>query len=232
MPDNHKKADCFNCDLKLNLFCYMDENQLTKVNKNRQEVYFKAGETILKNGSPLTHLICVTKGLVKVYIEDPNSDKKILIRIVKPVELILGPGFLTDGRHHITAVALEDTSACFVEIADHKMVMESNPEYSIAIVQKLNEEIIRYFEKFSTLAHKHTHGKMAETLLYLSESIYGSDYFETKLSRQDMAELSGMTKETTIRVIKEFAEEGMIVCNQNKFEILNKEKLSKISKSG
>lgn len=232
MPDVHKKADCFNCDLKLNLFCYMNENQLSTVNKNRQEVHFKAGETIFKNGSPLTHLVCVTKGLVKVYIEDPNSDKRILIRLIKPVELILGPGFLTDGRHHITAVAMEDTSACFVEIADHKMVMESNPEYSIAIVQKLNEDILGYYDKFSTLAHKHTHGKLAETLLYLSEDIYCSNAFETKLSRQDMAELSGMTKETTIRVIKEFAEEGMITCNHHHFEILDKEKLSKISKSG
>lgn len=232
MTNNTKKADCFNCDNKLNMFCYMTEGQLKNVNSHRSEVHFNAGETIFKTGGPLTHMICVTSGMVKLYLEDPNSEKRILLSILKPVELVLGPGFLVDNSHHYTAVALEKTTACFIEIDMHKEIMLDNPEYSLSIVKHINENVIRHLDKMLSFTHRHTHGKMAEALIYLSEHIYHSDVFDTQLSRQDLADLSTMTKETTIRILKEFSEEGIIKCNHNHFEILNMEKLEKIKVSG
>jgi len=225
-------ADCFHCDHKLNMFCHMSDDQLAEVNEKRKEVHFKAGETIFKTGGPLTHMICVTSGMVKVYLEDPHTDKRIILGIIKPVELVLGPGFLVDESHHFTAVAMEDTTACYIEISHHKKIMATNPDYSIAIVQHVNEKVIKHYEKMLCLTHKHTHGKMADILLYLSDKIYNNDVFDTKLSRQDLADLTAMTKETTIRILKEFSEEGIIVCKNNHFEILEREKLEKISISG
>jgi len=227
-----KSSNCFDCSLKLNLFCYMTDEQLENVNDNRQEVHFKAGETIFKSGGPLTHIICIIKGMVKVYLEDENHDKRILLSIVKPVQLLGGPGFLVDDRHYITVTALEDTNACFVRVEDFKEVMRINPEFSIELVKYLNERIIHHYEKILNLTHKQTHGKIADTLLYLADAIYNSDKFETPLSRQDFADMSAMTKESAIRVLKEFVEDGIIACDIHNFEILNKKMLKKISKTG
>lgn len=232
MPFTKNTADCFNCDNKLNMFCYMTDNQLSEVNQNRREVHFKVGETMFKTGGPLTHMICITSGMVKVYLEDPHGDKRILLSILKPVELILGPGFLVDKSHHLTAVAMEETTACFIEVDQQKKVMYDNPEYSMAIIKHINEKVIKHFDKMLCLTHKHTHGKMADTLLYLSKQVYNSSMFDTVLSRQDLADLSAMTKETTVRLLKEFAEEKIIICDHNHFEILDEEKLLKISVSG
>lgn len=232
MPLAKNNSDCFNCDNKLNMFCYMTENQLSEVNQNRREVHFKAGETMFKTGGPLTHMICITRGMVKVYLENPHGDKRILLSILKPVELVLGPGFLVDKSHHLTAVAMEETTACFIEVDQQKKVMYENPEYSMAIIKHINEKVIKHFDKMLCLTHKHTHGKMADTLLYLSKQVYNSSIFDTVLSRQDLADLSAMTKETSVRLLKEFAEEKIIICDHNHFEILDEEKLQKISISG
>ncbi|NPD45624.1 Crp/Fnr family transcriptional regulator [Lentimicrobium sp. S6] len=225
-------ASCLSCDIKLNMFCHMTDNQLNNVNDHRKEVRYKAGETIFKTGGPLTHMICLTKGMVKVYLEDPYTDKRILLSILKPVELVLGPGFLVDNSHHLTAVAMEETTACFINIEEQKSIMESNTKYTMAILEHVNKKVIKQFEKMQCLTHKHTHGKMADALLYLANAVYENDVFDTLLSRQDLADLSAMTKETTIRLLKEFSDEGIIKCEQNHFEILNKEKLEKISISG
>jgi len=232
MSSFKKSASCFNCNNKLNLFCYFTEEQLSQVDEERQEVRFRAGETIFKNGGPLTHMICITSGKVKVYLEDELTNKRIILKIAKPVEMILGPGFLVDNRHHFTAVALEDTAACYIEITRHKEVMAENPEYSMAIVKHINEIVLNQFDKMMSLTNKHTHGKLAETLLYLSDKIYLNTEFETKLSRQDIGDLSGMTKETTIRTLKDFTTEGLIDCNNNHFKLLEIEKLRNISKTG
>ena len=210
----------------------MTDEQLAKVNKNRQEVRFKAGETIFKSGGPLTHIICITRGKVKVYLEDANNDKKILLAIIKPVQLLGGPGFLTDERHHVTVTALEETTTCYVRTEDYKEVMRANPEFSMELVKYLNERIIIHYDKIINLTHKQTHGKIAETLLYLADAVYNNDSFETPLTRQDFADMSAMTKESAIRVLKEFVNEGIIKCDIHHFEILNKKMLQKISKTG
>ena len=231
MTQFQKTANCSDCGLKLNLFCYMTEEQLSKVNEERQEVTFKAGETILKSGGPLTHMICLTSGKAKVYLEDLNN-KKILLSILKPSQLIGGPGFLVDDRHYFTVTAMEDTVACFIKADDYKEVMRNNPEFSIEIVKQLNQKIISYFEKINVLTHKHMHGKLADTLLYLADEIYNSDKFETSLSRQDLADMSAMTKESAIRIMKEFKDEGILAFNTTHFEILKKQQLEKISRTG
>jgi CRP-like cAMP-binding protein len=227
-----KNASCFNCDHKLNLFCFMTDEQLKQVDDDRQEVNFNAGETVFKKGGPLTHMLCITKGKLKIYLEDDVSDKRILLRIAKPVEIILGSGFLVDNRYHLTAVALEDTTACYIQIEKHKRVMMENPEYGLAIVKHLNEKLLQQFDKMMSLANKHTHGKLAEALLYLSENVYSNPEFDTKLSRQDIGDLCGMTKETTIRTLKDFTSEGLIECDNHHFKLLNIDKLKNISKNG
>lgn len=232
MASFNKNASCFNCNNKLNLFCYMTDEQLALVDEERQEVHFRAGETIFKNGGPLTHMICLTKGMAKIYLEDEITNKRIILKLARPVEMLLGPGFLVDNRHHFTAVALEDTDACYIDIERHKKVMQENPEYSLAIVKHINEIVLHQFEKMMSLTNKHTHGKLAESLIYLSQNIYQTNEFDTKLSRQDIGDLCGMTKETTIRTLKDFSNEGFIECNHNHIKILDLDKLKNISKNG
>ncbi|MCF6170822.1 MAG: Crp/Fnr family transcriptional regulator [Bacteroidales bacterium] len=209
----------------------MTDEQLTKVDTNRREVLFKTGETIFKSSGIQTHFICIQRGTVKVYLED-GKDKNILLRIAKPNEIISGPGFLVDHRHYLTATALEETTTCFVNVEDIKEVMRSNPEFSMELVKHQNEKIIRYFEKILSLTHKQTHGKIAESLLYLADHVYNNDFFETPLNRKDLADMSAMTKESAIRVLKEFEAEGIIIAGNHRFKILNKEMLRRISRTG
>lgn len=231
MPTFHKTADCSTCELKSNLFCYMTDEQLAKVNDERREVTFDQGETIFKYGGPLTHILCLTSGMAKAYLEEPGG-KRILLDVMKPVRLIGGPGFLTDNRHYLTITALEKTTACFIAVEDFKEVMKTNAEFSMEMISYLNRIIIKYLDRINTLTHKHMSGKMAETLLHLSKDIYNSVQFDTLLSRQDLADMSAMTKESSIRVLKEFNEEGVILSNNNHFEILDIEKLRNISVRG
>ena len=226
-----KTANCDDCGLKLNLFCYMTEDQLSNVNNTRQEVQFNAGETIFKSGGPLTHIICLTKGLVKVCIED-HRGKKVLLSIGKPVQLIGGPGFLVDERHYVTVTAIEDTTACYIETKHFKEVMKTNAEFSMEMVKYLNKRIISYLDKISILAHKHMHGKLADAFLYLADDVYNSDKFETPLTRQDLADMSAMTKESAIRIMKEFRDDGIMTFNTTHFEILKKDQLKIISEKG
>ena len=66
------------------------------------------------------------------------------------------------------------------------------------------------------------HGRIADALLYLSKDVYHNNTFQTLLSRQDIADLSAMTKESAIRILKEFKDEGIIEFTTNNFTHLER----------
>jgi len=214
----------------MNLFRFLDDEQLEKINHTRHEVQFHKGETIFKQGGPFTHIACLTSGLAKIYIE--NADKKnLILKILKPTELVGGPGFNVDFRHHFSVSALTDSSACFIDVNIFKEMVEKNSIFSMEFIKYINQATIMYYERMMSLTHKQMHGRIADSLLYLAK-VHNTNNFETALSRQDIADLSAMTKESAIRICKEFKTDGFIEYTANKFNILNEDALKQISRTG
>lgn len=231
MVESCKSLNCGDCNSRLSLFRSLTKVQLETLNDARYEVVFSAGETIFKQGGPLTHIATLNNGLAKVHMEN-QSGQNYILRIVKPVSLIGGPGFLVDGRHHNTVTALTESSACFIKVESFKKAMEENSRFGMDMVAYLNRVIIKHYQRIGNLAHKHMQGKLAEVLINLSDEVFNANEFKSHLSRQDLAELTGMTKESVIRVLKEWKEESIVDCKSDYFEILNKESLIKIGRNG
>ncbi|HPT13983.1 MAG TPA: Crp/Fnr family transcriptional regulator [Bacteroidales bacterium] len=225
------KTCCNFCLERSDIFSCLNQDELGVIGDNRSEVHFKAGELIFKQGTPAAHLLCLTKGMVKLYIEGYDN-KNLIIGIVKPIEYILGPGIYVDSKHHYSAVAMEDSIACLVDANVFKTLIHTNPSFADEFIRKVSQLSIYNFEQFISLTQKQMPGRIADVILYLSERIYGSLSFTTTLSRQDIADMSGMSKESAIRILKEFKDEKIIAVEGNTFEILNLESLHKISQTG
>ena len=214
----------------MNLFRFLDDEELEIINKTRHEVRFHKGETIFKQGGPFTHIACLTSGMAKIYIENANK-KNLILKILKPTELVGGPGFNVDFRHHFSVSALTDSSACFIDVNTFKQMVEKNSIFAMEFIKHLNQASIKYYDRMMSLTHKQMHGRIADSLLYLAQ-VYNNNDFETALSRQDIADLSAMTKESAIRICKEFKVDGILDYTANKFKILNEDALRKISRTG
>jgi CRP/FNR family transcriptional regulator len=74
-------------------------------------------------------------------------------------------------------------------------------------------------------------GRIAEALLYLKNVVFknGSIKF---ITRQEIADLTGLTKESTIRVMKEFKNECVIDEEDKEIIILNENVLQKYADLG
>jgi CRP/FNR family transcriptional regulator len=69
-------------------------------------------------------------------------------------------------------------------------------------------------------------------LLCLSARVYKTENFELLLSRKEIAELSGLSREKVIRILKEFKESKYIETQGKVIKILDYESLQKISDFG
>ena len=191
---------------------------------------FKAGEIIYKQGTPSSHFVCVTSGLAKVYIE--GYGKNLILSLVRPVDYIFGPGVYIDNKHYYSASAVEDSSACLVDTSIFKKLIRSNPDFAEDFIKRISYQTLFNFEQVISLTQKQMPGRIADALFYLSEKIYGTNPFKMSISRQDLADLSGMSKESAIRILKEFKEEGLLNVEGNMFELLNIKQLKQISETG
>jgi len=228
---NQATKGCTSCRDKADVLSCLCEAELEQFDERRIEVHFKAGELIFKQGTPNLHFLCLTKGKVKLYIEGYN-EKNLIIGIIKPVEYIFGPGIYVDSKHHYSAMAIEDSQACLIDTEVFKALIRKNPDFAEAFIKKVSLLSIINFDQFISLTQKQMPGRIADVLLYLKDKVYESNPFHTTLSRQDLADLSGMSKESAIRILREFKDEGIIHVEGNNFEVLNTEHLIKISQTG
>jgi CRP/FNR family transcriptional regulator len=226
-----EKSGCTLCGERADIFDCLCKSELESINEKRIEIHFKAGELIFKQGTPNLHFLCLTSGMVKLYIEGFDS-KNLIIGIVKPIEYILGPGIYVDSKHHYSAMAIEDSTACLVETTVFKNLIRTNPDFAEAFIRKVSLLSILNFEQVISLTQKQMPGRIADVLIYLKDKVYETNPFITTLTRQDLADMSGMSKESAIRILKEFKDEDIIKVDGNHIEILNDEQLRKISQTG
>ncbi len=222
--------NCIECNCKSLIFNKLNERELETINQNRYEVSFKAGEVMFKQGTPSPHFLCLTSGLAKLYIE--GYGKNLIIGLVKPVEYILGPGVYVDNRHHYSAAAVEESTACMVDAGTYKQLIRENPDFAEEFIMRVSNQAIFNFDQFISLTQKQMHGRIADALFYLSDSIYCSNPFTMTISRQDLADISGMSKESAIRILKEFKDENILSVDGSTVHILDPKLLKKISETG
>ena len=226
-----RKEHCAHCAFKSPLFKLLSEDELELMNRNRHEVMYNPGEVIFKQGSPLTHVISYNFGLAKMQVEGKNGNRLIL-RLVKPVEFICGMGLFTDSRNQFSLIAVKKSSVCYIDKENFLQVLHSNKTFLEAFLHLIEKLHARNLSKILNHNEKHAAGRVAESLLYLSGEIFSSNSFDTHLSTQELAELSGISRESAFKVLNDLSGQGVISREGSQFSILNPSMLQTISRNG
>ena len=223
--------NCTNCECRSPLFSLLSFEELQLVDANKINVQFKVGETIRKQGTFMSHVLSVNSGLAKLYLEGIEGRSAIL-RIVKPTNFIGGPGIYFDQMHHFTITALLDTSVCFIDLQVFKKILRGNQSFAEEFLKDFSHHVIAVYNRLIQLTQKQMPGRMADALLYLYDEIFLQIKFPMILSRFDMSELSAMSKESAVKVLRDFHKEGLIRISDHDIELYDVEALRKISRIG
>lgn len=231
MAEAFKQSNCNECKKRIDVFKVLREEDFQLIEEKRFEIFYRAGETIFKQRTTFTHIICILEGLVKVYLESGNN-KNFLFSLLGAGDLVINPGMFTVEKQQFSVAAVEDTVACHIERNVIEEIIRSNNLFAIEMLKRANNRNITYFRKFLTLTQKQMPGRVAEVILYLYKNVYRRNPYTLTISRQEMADMAAITKESTIRVLKDFKDAGLISINGNDLKILNEKALINISENG
>lgn len=202
---------------------YLDDNSVT--------ISYKKKEVICKQGSFVSHVMFVEDGLTKVFLDD--GENSLVLKII-PGGNLLGLASLSEehNTYQYSAMAYIDTTIKQIDVRVFRELLAKNSDFSKEVIDILSANSLQIYGRFFCLTHKQAYGRLADILLCLSERVFKNSAFELPLSRKDLAELSGMSAETVIRMLKKFNEEGLISMQGKSFKMVDPERLRRISETG
>ena len=127
---------------------------------------------------------------------------------------------------------LEDSIVCFIDKNTFFKLLEENKNFCKEFMKLTQNNLINTLHRLINLNQKQNQGKIAEALLYLSEEIYESNSFTLSISKVELSEMAGMSKESTFKILKSFDNDGIINIGGSTIEILNQDLLNQISNKG
>ncbi len=226
-----KKTPCRDCQEKSCAAAVLNMNELDLVNENSREAEFKKGDIILHEGTLTSHIIYLKSGLVKEYIKNA-SDKEQILQIVKKYTYLGLPSLFGDRINHYSYAALEDIKVCYIDINLFNRLVRQNGGFAYEILVSVSRDSLNNFHRFVNQSQKKTYGRVADAILYFSTIIYESPDFDIPFSRQELADLIGISRESATRVLTKFKEDGILGLKGKTVRIENMDLLQQISKNG
>lgn len=230
---NEKKLceGCEKCNQKAPLFLHLSDEELRIINRDRYSVRFHEGEVILKQGTAANTMISVIDGFARKYMEGFN-DRKLILDFVKPWQLVGAPGVHNNGRNSFSVVAIQETLVCFLDAKNFTEVLGLNGEFAKAYVALCSGNYGRSLDRMVSLSQKQMHGRIADALIYLTEEIYESELVGPEITRQDIADYTSMSKDSAIRILKEFERDQIVRLLGKSIEIIDGDRLRSVSVNG
>lgn len=214
------------------LVCGLSTRARDRLEQDRAMHLFRRGQTIFYAGAPAHALYVVRSGRVKVFRTWHGGEEQVL-RVLGPGELLGYRPLLANEPYHASALAVEDSRVCIIPAATLRELLRDEPELALGLLAKLARELRTAEDLMMDLLHRPVRQRAARLLLSLLED--NRDAAEPALleshhlRRQDMARMIGTTPETFSRVLRGFAQRGILTLARDRICIRDHTLLHKVA---
>lgn len=217
------------CQCSNSCFSELNDEEKKLLFGSSNQIRYKPGETIIKQGNKIAHVLHVEEGYCKLLLE---AGKNITVHLLKEHDHC-GLINLYDGNTvNYSVTALTEVVVCLFDKEVFIQVLENNPAFMKRILQITNQFTSLMLQKLRFIGQKQLHGRIASTILYLADEVYQKDTFRMMLSRSDFAEFTATSKESLIRILSELRNDKIIDIDNRQVGILQRDLLERISRIG
>jgi CRP/FNR family cyclic AMP-dependent transcriptional regulator len=205
---------------KIQLFSSLTDDELQQIKDKLSLKRYKKHEVILFEEDTTEYMYIILNGRVKV-VQTTEDGKEILLAMHHSGEFF-GEMSLLDGKTSpATVVATEDSAVAIISRQEFSLLIKAQKKVLDNLVLILCSRLRDSWEKIQLLNLKNASQRIKILFLMLSDR-YGEKTAEgvtlnIKLTHQEIAEMTGMTRETVTRVIDRWQRDGEISVLKNKF---------------
>ena len=198
----------------LPLFTHLSETDRQELERHAIEIPCKKGEFIFREGDSAEWFHILKEGTVKCVKSTPEG-REVTLKVLMPGDLFCCEASAFNGSSHPGCAQAMDT-ATIVKI-NRKVLLDMiqrNPETAIEIISYLSERLREAQDNAKAFALDSAERRLASLLVNLATKASTTEpeglRLNVHLTRQDFADMAGLTVETASRILSRFQKENLI----------------------
>jgi CRP/FNR family transcriptional regulator, cyclic AMP receptor protein len=205
-----------NLDLirRVPLFSLLTTDQAQSIADSVVKRRFKRGELIVEQGTKSNALFILLNGRARVLTADSRG-REVILAVLQPGDYVGEMSLIDNEPHSATVRAEVQTDMLVLGRNEFSRCLPDSSSLSYAILRGLVARLRNADRQIESLALLDVYGRVARTLLDMSEEEKGLKIIRGKVSRQDMAKVVGASREMVSRVMKDLEDKGVIETLEN-----------------
>ncbi|MCB0518708.1 MAG: Crp/Fnr family transcriptional regulator [Lewinellaceae bacterium] len=186
--------------------------------------------TLYETGEPSDKVYFLFKGTVKSCTLSSDG-REVIKTIMHPVTLFGELGLVGEKHRHETAITMnEEVYFGTLSIPDFQRLMHSNHFLCLNILEMVGNRLLKVEEKLEALIFKDARARiidfLKESAMKIGRKVGYEMLFKHCLTQQDIANITGTSRQTVTSVLNDLRKENLIYFNRNTILIRDLGKLS------
>lgn len=213
------------------LFEQLSEPDLQLIGQLTVTRQYKKNMIIFMEGEPGEGFFYVKSGKVKI-VQSVADGREYIMNILGPGEVFAEVLLFRHGEYPATAITLEDSTIGMIKNSDLEQAVRDHSSIALHLIKVLTQKLLNAQVKIRTLAFSDTYMRTGQILVKLAKQ-YGQETpkgikIDLAITRQELANLVGTSRETVTRVLSELKRQKIIDLAERKITVLKLDQLENL----
>jgi CRP-like cAMP-binding protein len=214
------------------IFSRLSPDDRRKIAEVATVKHFSRGDVIFEQDSPSDALYAIASGRVKIFKMMP-SGKDVILEVFGPGDPLGAVAVYIDRPFPASAAALEDTMCVRIPRGDFFRLLEQHPSLVRGLLLGMTTRLVELTNRLAELTGGRIEARFARLFMKLADQMGRSDrggtFIPLSLSRQELADMTGTTIETCIRIMSRWGKEDVVRTEKDGFVVLSRPELESMA---
>lgn len=204
-------------------------DQLAALKEERNTNSYKKKQVVYTEGNHASYLYYVLRGKIKTYKRHDNG-KELITGLYNAGDYLGYTALLESRIYQDSAEAMEDAELALIPKTDFEDLINSDAAVLRKFMQLLTKNMVEKEEQLLGIAYNSLRKKVADALLTLDKKYNkdSSESFSIDISRDNLAAVAGVAKESLIRTLGDFRDEKLINIREGEILLLERKRLKEM----
>ena len=196
------------------------------------EKHFARRQTIFLEGDPVRRVVLLTSGSAKI-VQLGQSGAEVILGVRGPGEVVGTAGLRPEDRHSSTALTLGPSTAFVWEAGVFEAFSQRSLPLRRNIIQILCQQLHELEERYREISTEKVSVRLSHQLVRLLNQLGRrvNGRLEIRLSREELAQLTGTTLFTVSRLLSDWNQRGIVRTRREAVSVDDFQALSHLGES-
>lgn len=210
-------------------FRVLPEADRILIEAQTRTVAVRRGQVLFSEGTPADSVWAVAEGKVHIIKSGPEG-RDMVLEVIAPGELFGAVVAIAQRPYPASAMAADDGRVWRLSASTARELCQRYPTLRNAIMEEVATRLRSAHERLRSVALERVEQRLARALITLAEKIGVKERAEISISvtRQELADMTGTTVETAIRVTSRWQQLGIVSSSRNELRIVDSKRFESI----